>query len=86
MSPRRAVAALVGLIAAAVLLVGCDKPQPSITVLGNDAAVTVPAQPSCTIVPRGNCALDAGRQRTVSARGGSQLLLDVPPELARIFS
>ena len=74
--------ALVGLAAAAVLLTACDKPQPTITVLGNDRAVTVPAQPSCTILPGNNCALDAGRQRTVHARGGSQLLLDVSPELA----
>jgi hypothetical protein len=71
------------MIAAVVLLTGCDKPQPTITVRGNDQPVTVPAQPSCTILPAGNCALDGGRQRTVAARGGSQLLLDVPSELAR---
>ena len=80
---HRAVPAVAGMIAAAVLLTGCDKPQPTITVRGNDQPVTVPAQPSCTILPAGNCALDGARQRTVAARGGSQLLLDVPSELAR---
>ena len=74
--------ALLGLVAAALLVTGCAKPQPSITVLAGDRATTVPAQPSCTIVPGNNCALDGTRQRTVHARSGSQLLLDVPAELA----
>jgi hypothetical protein len=81
-SLRRAVSALLGLVAAGMLLAGCDKPQPTITVLSGSHAVTVPAQPSCTILPGANCALDGGRQRTVQARSGAQLLLDVPPELA----
>jgi hypothetical protein len=79
-SPRRAVAA--GLIAAAVLLAGCDKPQPTITVQAGTVMATVPAQPTCTILPAESCALDAGKQRTLQARGGSQLVLDVPSELA----
>jgi len=81
-SPRRAVAAVAGLVAAGVLLAACDKPQPAILVLADDRAVSVPAQPSCTIQPADNCALDGGRQRTVHARSGSHLLLDLPPELA----
>ncbi len=82
MSLRRAVAVLLGLVAATGLLSSCDRPQPTITVLGNDHAITVPAQPACTILTSGNCALDAGRQGTVHARSGSQLLLDVSPQLA----
>jgi len=82
-SLRRAAAALVGLIAATVLLTACDKPQPSITVLSGSTATAVPAQPNCTVAPKGqNCALDASKQRTVQARSGSSLLLDVPPSLA----
>lgn len=73
---------MIGLVTATVLLTACDKPQPTITVFGNNHATTVPAQPTCTILTSDNCALDAGRQRTVRARSGSQLLLDVPPELA----
>lgn len=82
MSLRRAVTAVAGLVAAATLLTACDKPQPTITVLSGTHTITVPAQPTCTIVTSGNCSLDAGKQRTVQARSGSQLLLDVPPELA----
>jgi len=81
-SLRRALAAAVGLIAAGGLLAGCDKPQPTITVLADDRAVSVPAQSSCTIQPTGTCQLDGSRQRTVHARSGSHLLLDLPPELA----
>lgn len=73
---------MVGLVAATVLLTGCDKPQPAITVLSGNQATRVPAQPTCTILPRDNCALDAARQRTVRARSGSHLLLNVPSELA----
>jgi len=48
-SLRRAVSAVVGLIAAAVLIVtavlltSCDKPQPTVTVLGNDHSVQLTA-------------------------------------------
>jgi hypothetical protein len=82
-SPRRAVSALLGLIAAAVLLVGCDKPQPAITVHAGTVAATVPAQPTCTILTAQSCPPDADKQRTLTARGGSELVLDVPSELAK---
>ncbi|HTZ45518.1 MAG TPA: DUF2771 family protein [Jatrophihabitans sp.] len=82
MSLRRAVAAVVALFAATVLLTACDKPQPTITVLSGDRATTVPAQSTCTILTAGTCALDPGKQRTVHARSGSTLLLDVPPALS----
>jgi hypothetical protein len=81
-SLRRAIAPVAGLVAVTTLLTGCDKPRPTITVLGNDRATTVPAQPLCTIQAVNPCPVDAGRQRTVSARSGSQLLIDVPAQLA----
>lgn len=75
-------AAVLGLAALVPLLAACDKPRPTITVLSGSASTVVPAQPACTIQPTDPCALEPGKQRTISARSGSQLLLDLAPELA----
>lgn len=78
----RLLAAAGGLAALTLLLTGCDKPKPTITVLSDGNSTVVPAQPTCTIQPSNACALDASKQRTVTARGGSSILLDLSPELA----
>lgn len=75
-------AAAIGLVALIPLLAGCDKPKPTITVLSNGDATVVPAQPSCSILPTNPCALDDAKVRTVKANGGTQILLDLAPELA----
>lgn len=62
------------------LLTSCDKPQSSITVLSNDRSSVVAAQPACAMV--GTCQLAANRETRIKARGGSQILVDVPKELA----
>lgn len=76
----RALAAGLGVAAAATLLTGCTRPQPSITVLSDNRARSVPAQPACTVL--GKCQPIAGRVTEVRATGGSQILVDVPKALA----
>lgn len=75
-------AGALGLVAMTALLTGCDKPKPTITVLSGNDSTTVPAQPTCTIDASAPCAPDPGKQRTISARSGGQILLDLAPELA----
>ncbi len=77
-----ALAAVLGLVMIVSMLTGCTKPQPTITVLANNRSTTVPAQPTCTILASNPCTLEAGKRRIVKARGGSQLLIDVPRQLA----
>lgn len=67
-------------VAAVSALAGCDKPQPTITVLSDNHAIAVQAQPVCVILK--TCERDQKRVATVRAPGGSQILLDVPKELA----
>jgi hypothetical protein len=76
----RPLAAGLALAAAAALLTGCSKPQPTITVLADSKARTVHAQPACTVL--GSCQPVAGRVPQVPVAGGSQILLDVPKALA----
>ncbi len=78
----RSLVAAAGLIALVPLLSSCDKPQATITILSNSRSTIVPAQPSCTMLDAGGCAPVAGRQKTVKATGGSQILVDVPRALA----
>jgi hypothetical protein len=78
--PLRPVAAGVGLLGSAVLLTGCDKPQPSITVFSDNRSGTVAAQPACTVL--GSCQPIADRVAQIQATGGSQILLDVPKQLS----
>ena len=78
----RLLAAAGGLAALTVLLTGCDKPRPTITVLSGSDSTVVPAQPACSIAPSDPCALEPSKQRTVSAHSGGTLLLDLAPELA----
>jgi hypothetical protein len=75
-------AAVFGLVAMTTLLTACDKPKPTITVLSDSQTTVVPAQPTCTIQPTNPCDIEAGKQRTITARTGGQLLLDVSPQLA----
>jgi hypothetical protein len=82
-SPRRRLRAIVaglGLAATASLLAGCTKPQPGITVLSDNKSTIVKAQPACTVL--GSCQPVQSRVAQVPAAGGSQILLDVPKELA----
>ena len=76
----RSVAAGLGVLAAATLLTACDKPQPTITVLHGDGSDQVKAQPACAVV--GTCSYTQSRVRRISAAAGSQILLDVPKNLA----
>lgn len=69
-----------GLVAAGSLLAGCSKPQPTITVLSDDRSRTVAAQPACTVL--GSCQPVQSRVPEVRAAAGSQILLDVPKQLA----
>ncbi len=62
------------------LLTSCDKPQSSITVLSNDRSSVVAAQPACAVL--NTCPLVASRELRIKASGGSQILVDVPKELA----
>jgi hypothetical protein len=76
----RALAAGLGLAATASVLAGCSEPQPSITVLSDNRSKIVQAQPACTVL--GSCQPVQSRVPQVPATGGSQILLDVPKELA----
>lgn len=76
----RALATGLGLAVTATLLTGCTKPQPGITVLSDNRSRVVRAQPACTVL--GSCQPVQGRVPQVAATGGSQILLDVPKELA----
>lgn len=78
----RSLVAALGLIALVPLLSSCDKPQPTITMLSSNRSTIVPAQPSCTMLDAGGCDPVAGRQKTIKAVGGSQILVDVPHQLA----
>ncbi|HST50299.1 DUF2771 family protein [Jatrophihabitans sp.] len=78
-APRALAAGLTVAVTAAVLT-GCSKPQPTITVLSDSKARIVKAQPACTVL--GSCQPVAGRVPQVPATGGSQILLDVPKDLA----
>lgn len=71
-----------GLITVVSLLTGCDKPQPTVTALSNDRSTIVPAQPGCTMLPTAACSPDPSKQKSIKASGGSQILLDVPLQLA----
>ena len=73
-------AAGLGLAATVSVLAGCTKPQPGITVLSDNRARIVKAQPACTVL--GSCQPVQSRVLQVPATGGSQILLDVPKELA----
>ena len=73
-------AAGLGLAATAMTLAGCVKPQPGITVLSDNRSKIVRAQPACTVL--GSCQPIQSRVPLVAATGGSQILLDVPKELA----
>ncbi len=75
-------AGALGLVAMTALVTACDKPRPTITVLSDNNSTVVPAQPTCTIDPSAPCAPEPGKQRTISARAGGQILLDLAPELA----
>lgn len=79
---RRLLAAGAGVLVLLAVLSACDKPKPTVTMLSNDHATVVPAQPACTIQQTDTCALDVSKQRTISARSGSQILLDVSPQLS----
>lgn len=76
----RVLAAGVGLAATTAVLTGCSQPQPSITVLSDNRSKIVRAQPACTVL--GSCQPVQSRVPQVAAAGGSQILLDVPKELA----
>jgi len=75
-------AAAAGLAALTSLLAACDKPQPTISVLSDGHATTVPAQPACTIQPDNPCQLQVSKQRSVTARSGGTILVSIAPELA----
>jgi hypothetical protein len=77
--PRAAVAVLALLITAA-LLSACTKPLADLTVFSGTTAKKVTAQPKC--VTRSACGLDTGKITELSAKGGSQILVDVPKKLA----
>ncbi|MEO7260301.1 MAG: DUF2771 family protein [Jatrophihabitantaceae bacterium] len=78
----RVLAAGLGLAATAAttVLAGCSKPQPSITVLSDNRSEIVRAQPACTVL--GSCQPVQSRVPQVRATAGSQIMLDVPKELA----
>jgi hypothetical protein len=77
----RTVAAGVATIAAAAMLVGCDRPQPSITVLSGAKAKSVSAQAPCVLT--GACNADAKKVTRISAPAGTRILVDVPKDLAQ---
>ncbi len=76
----RSIAAGLGVLAAATLLTACDKPSPTITVLHGDGSDQVKAQPACAVF--GSCHYTQSDVRRINAAGGSQILLDVPKNLA----
>ncbi|MDQ1722292.1 MAG: hypothetical protein QOI26_2026 [Pseudonocardiales bacterium] len=76
----RVLAAGLGLTATVSVLAGCAKPQPSITVLSDNRSQIVRAQPACMVL--GSCQPVQSRVPQVAATGGSQILVDVPRELA----
>ncbi|MCW2541038.1 MAG: hypothetical protein JWN95_2763 [Frankiales bacterium] len=85
-SPPRSRLRSVGLLGAAVavvvpLLMACDKPQPTVTVFTGTKAKQVSAQPVCTIV--GRCQTDLGKIARITAASGSDILIDVPKNLAQ---
>ncbi len=76
----RSAAATLAVLAAAALLSGCTKPQPTVTVFSGSDSKAVAAQAPCVIL--GSCAEDVGKYAHITVRGGSQILLDAPRDLA----
>jgi hypothetical protein len=81
-SRTRAVAMAAALLSATSLLTACDKPLPTITVFSGKTAKTVSAQPKCTVAPTQQCSVDQAKVSELTARGGGQILIDVPEKLA----
>lgn len=77
---RRAAAVLAPLLAVTVLS-SCTKPLPTITVFSGSTATKVSAQPRCAIVTN-RCKLVTSDIPELSAKGGGQILVDVPRKLA----
>lgn len=66
---------------AVTLLSACTKPLPTITVFSGSSASKVSAQPRCAIVTN-QCKIDTNAIPELSAKGGGQILVDVPRKLA----
>lgn len=77
----RAAAVLLAPLLAVTLLSACTKPLPSITVFSGTTAKKISAQPRCAIVTN-RCKINTNSIPELSAKGGSQILVDVPRKLA----
>jgi hypothetical protein len=77
---RRRIAAGLGLIAISTVLTACDKPQPKVTVQSGSKSKIVAAQPACVMTKQ--CGTDQARIVHLAATPGTQMLVDVPKELA----
>lgn len=71
---------LCAVAAGAVLLTGCQKPFPDLTVLSGDTTTTVSPQTYC--FDAAHCHFPKSTVGQVSARAGSTLLVDVPRAVA----
>jgi hypothetical protein len=81
MSRRRLAVAALGVAAAATLLTGCDKPTPNITVFSGHTAIRVAPAKYCYDGNANTCRTNnvAG---TITANGGSTIVVDVPKDIA----
>src|SRR5438874_371856 len=80
---RRAIGKLVtvaAVIAATASLTACDKPLPEITVLSGSTTVVVSPQSYCN--DAAHCHFPTKTTKVVGAVAGSQLLIDVPRQIA----
>lgn len=77
---RRVLGAAAGLATAAVVLTGCEKPVPGVTILSGSTTTVVHPQTYCFDAT--HCRFPKSQVGKISARRGSTLLVDVPREVA----
>ncbi|MBV9593187.1 MAG: DUF2771 family protein [Actinobacteria bacterium] len=80
MSSRRLLGLGAGLLLAAGLLSACDKPLPQITVLSNRTVTRISPTTYCFNPTR--CRHTTASARSVTARSGTSILVDVPGSVA----
>lgn len=83
MSRHARTLSVAGAVAAVVLLTGCQKPAPDVTVLSGSTTTVVRAQTYCFDANIKHCRIAThGNVGSITARAGSAILVDVPRVVA----
>ena len=77
---RRAIVTVAAGLAATAALTACDKPLPNLTVLSGSTTIVVSPQAYCADAT--HCHFPKSKVHDISATPGSQLLVDVPRQVA----